>query len=126
MSVTDESSYLITIWSMVFSIISIILSVIEYLLSNHYIQTDSTCVCSTIIAHLEYSIFRSHIINKKFQIQNIVAKISNVNRQQVERMIPIQTSYGVLLTFIIAADATRLKNFDNPVNQIALANVKCV
>ena len=92
-------------------------------------QSDSGCVCSfaiesSIIANLEYPKFRSKIINKKLDIQNIVAKACNVNWQQVETMIPIQTTHGVLLTFIIAADSNRLKFFDNAIMQTVLAKVK--
>ena len=102
-----RESLLITIFSMVFTIISILLSVFEYTLSSKFLKQGSIMITkfefeSQHIADMIGTTFRDNVVfSHYYKLIHLISKTVHVNAEQVERMIPIQSNNGVRYTFII-------------------------
>ena len=107
-----DSNLLITIFSMLFTIISIILSGFDYCLKSKFVYVSSSiiisfCVESNDVANMPHTQFKSQIVNRKNKLCNNIAKILSLRFQQVERLTPKLVSNGIIYVFIIAADETK-------------------
>ena len=126
LSISDESetnnssSFLITILSMFFTIISILISVFEYILSNNLNKNGTICAIGIRLTlefdqlyTLEYQEFRSKIVFRHRAFNYSIGKLLHISSSQVERLIPLQVKDGIMFTIIIQADVTNVRHFMN-------------
>ena len=111
---SDDSSIFITIFSMLFTIISIVLSLFEFIFSRKFIKSKSLLIIrfsisSSNVRKLKYSEFQSKIIFRRLKFLHGIAKILNINKEFVERLIPLQTKDGAMFTLVVQCSA---QNFD--------------
>ena len=119
----DRSGLLITIFSMVFTVISICLSLFEFMFRSKYIDNGSILIArfsveSKKVASMRFNEFQQRIIFRKNRFINSLAKCLHLNYVQIDRLIPLQDSNGAILTFIIEADS---HYFDHIVNGLKSA-----
>ena len=100
------SDSLITILSMIFTIISIILSIFEYLFSSKSIKNDnimiiSFTVLSKYFGNMSEGTFLFKVIFRPRKIRHIMYRLLKINRAQIERLIPLQLKNGVIFTFFV-------------------------
>ena len=115
-----------TILSMIFTVISVLLSVFEYALSSRFVRKGSVMFIkfvlqSQTIANMSAKEFIDNIIFRRaHKVTHSMSKTLGLHFVQVERSIPMQSNDGMSLMFIIDADSSR---FD-PIWQIFIANVQ--
>ena len=103
-----DSSLLVTIFSMVFTIISIVASIFEYMLTSKFITAGSVIVIrfkvfSMNLANMGYRTFRSTIVFKRRKFLYYIAKLLRLNKAHIERLIPLQETDGA--NFILVIDS---------------------
>ena len=105
-----RTSLLITILSMPFTEISILLSAFEYALSRQ-INGNGTAMIfkfsleSQTVANMSGQRFsRTFAYSNKRSTTHLISKMLYTNTKQVETLIPIQSNDGAIFTVIIAAD----------------------
>ena len=110
------SSYMITVLSMTFTVVSIMLSVFEHKMKSKFLKAG--CVIAAIfsfeskeLASIRMRQFESRVVFKKHQIVNSVAKCVELSKEQVERLIPLQHKHGATFTFIM--ELTHQSHFEN-------------
>ena len=115
---TDYSIYLITVFSMVFTVISIVLSIIQHFSTNKFIKPQNIFVIKFNIESQDIQKlddkkqFSNKIVFIKYNaIINCIAKILQIDDKQIERLKPLQNSKGAIFTFIIE------KNISNNINK---------
>ena len=106
---TGASGQLVTILSMIFTIISILLSVFEYVFSSKSIKSDNVAIIrfnieSQTIANFTYKKFISKIAYRPIQFTHCVAKTLQLNKNEVEALMPSQYKSGVIFNFIVEFD----------------------
>ena len=112
-----ESDLVITIFSMFFTIISILLSSFEYVFASKFVKQGCVMVIkfdleSQAIADMRYVKFRNEVIfSNFFSLKGAISKMLHVGSEHVERLIPIQSNSGVTLVFIIDANSMRFNDF---------------
>ena len=104
----------ITILSMFFTIISVLLSSFEYIFSNNKnnesIMIIKFSIESQTIASMNYHNFQSMIVFKKVKINYEMSKLLQINAYEIDRLKPLQYKSGVMLTFIIQTDCTNCQS----------------
>ena len=118
----DYSSLLITIFSMIFTMISILLCVFEYFLSNKFIYMSSSIMISFVVestdaVELSYRQFNSKIVFRQWKLIGNFAKLLSIRSEQVERLKPILVKNGIRYTFAIAADPILCDTFKDTMIQ---------
>ena len=107
------SDLLITILSMLFTLVSIFLSAFEHAFSSKFVKNQSVMIIrffvrSQKIADLGGKAFANELIfTNKHKLVHLFSKVLQLNRVQIERLIPIQSSCGV--TFMLIIDAAESK-----------------
>ena len=123
---TGQSSSIsvITILAMIFSVLSIILSVFNYKSSSLLIECETITVIvmdvqSQQLANTPPKTFRQLIVHHRYPISYELSKIIEVNKRLIEILIPIQTKTGTKLTIYIRNNDSSDKKFaSNIVNII--------
>ena len=106
-----RTSLLITILSMTFTVISILLSIFEYALSKQIDQHGSAMIIkfpieSKMIADMSFEKFNNTFVySNKYSIRYLISKTLFVNQKQVEHLIPVHSSNGTVFTLIIVCDS---------------------
>ena len=114
LSLTAESSIsVITILSMIFSTISILSSIFDFVSSSLLLECEAITVIelkieSTQLANMGVKEFRRLLVHHRKPIRRELAKITDVDWRLVEILIPIQTKTGAKLTLYIRNDSTNL------------------
>ena len=129
----DPSGYVITIFSMLFTIVSIALGVFEYIFGAGFIASGSALVIqfnveTNYIAKMQHSTFKHQIIYKRRKLVECLTKELEIDRvHAVDRLVPIHTKKGVTYTFIIEGSNTKVRktreNFYKTVNDNSLTKV---
>ena len=122
-TIQDYSSLLITSFSMMFTMISILLSCFEYFLSSKFASFGSSiimsfCVESNDIVTMNYKEFQSEFVFRKHKIIGCFAKLLKVKTEQVERLKPNKLSNGVMFVFAIAIDVSKYDDVKEIATQI--------
>ena len=118
----DNDDLLITIFSMLFTLISLFLSVFEYFLARKFIKSSHLLMIRFMVesqqieALDEYEFF-GQIGLKKFEIVHYFAKLLHVNIRHVERLMPIQTDQGMAMTFLVDAESVGFDKIQQLVHQ---------
>ena len=103
------SDLAITLFTMMFTIISIVLSVFEYFLSSKFVSFASNILitfdaeCQDIV-DMSWKEFARNLIFKKWQLVGSVGKVLKLTAQQIERLNPKPCAKGAMYTFAIATD----------------------
>ena len=102
----DAASFLITLLSMIFTIISIMISVLEYSSKSKFINAGCVSVVrftveSSEIADMKLNEFRKRVVFKRFGILSSFAKSVELQFDEVERLNPLHTKKGAVFTFIM-------------------------
>ena len=100
------SGTLITIFSMAFTIISIFLSGAEYLFSHkaakmEHIMIISYTVDSPYFANMKEGAFLFKVMFKPRKIVHAMYTLLEINRSNIERLMPLQLKNGAIFTFFI-------------------------
>ena len=109
----SRSNLLITVLAMIFTIISILLSAFEYILSSKFVKNGSVLIIKFVfeshtIADLGGRKFLNKVVfGKVHKVTHVLSKSLRLNFVQIERLIPIQSNKGATFLFIIDADAAR-------------------
>ena len=108
------SDLLITILSMLFTVVSILLSAFEHAFSSKFVKNQSIMIIrffvrSQKIADFGGKAFANKLIfTNKHKLIHLFSKILQLNRVQIERLIPIQSSRGATFVLIVDAPESRL------------------
>ena len=99
----------ITIVASIFSIISIILSFLEYSFTRSILNSQSVSVIkleitSQDIGNLSKSAFCNNIRNKRYHIEYEMSKLMLIDQSKIEYCRPVQHHTGVNLTFLFACN----------------------
>ena len=110
----DYSNFLITVFSIVFTMISILLSCFEYFLSSKFVSLTSIiisfCIESHEIATMSHPKFESRMVFRRYKVIGSLAKLLKVRYEQVERLKPTKLSNGARFLFTIAIDVSQYDN----------------
>ena len=136
---TEESGSIgsITILAMIFSILSIILSIFDYKSSSLLLECEAITVIvmdiqSTQLANTQPRKFYKLIVHHRKPICRELSKIIGVDKGLIELLTPVQTKTGTKLTFYIrnndSSDKTVASNMvdtiKNEIDSGSLATVK--
>ena len=107
---------MITILSMTFTIVSILISVFEHKMKSKFLKKGCVIVSRFIVksqelSQLKKSKFDSSVVFKKHAAVHSIAKCVELSPDQVERLIPLQNKHGATVTFII--ELNDQKYFEN-------------
>ena len=106
-----------TLFAMIFSLLSIILTLFEFVTRRYMIGNDHMYMLSIkFIVESEYlqklsrSQFQSKIERKRYGVSNGLAKILSIDFSNVELLKPIPSKEGVLLIFHIRDNRVRMQD----------------
>ena len=108
---STRTSLLITILSMTFTVISILVSAFEYVLSIEINQHGTGIMFkipfeSKMVTDLSgYKFCQTFVYSNKWKTTHLLAKTLYLSHRQVETLIPYQSKDGVIFTFIIMIDS---------------------
>lgn len=102
----DISNELVTLLSLIFTSLSISLSVAEYFLSKKLLACEKYLIItfealSPDFTEMSRSQFRSAIIYQKYKFINNYARKLKVESEYIDRVKPIQTDNGAIFQLII-------------------------
>ena len=122
-TVADRTKLLITIFSMVFTLISIILNVFEYCLSKKFVHVATSIIFtfnveSNDIIFMNYERYESQFIYKQYELIGAVGKLLSVQSDLVERLKPKLTTNGAMYTFTVAVDSSQHKQIIRSIAKI--------
>ena len=108
----DPTSLLTTTFSMIFTVISILLSVFEYIFAANFIHNDSNIlvtfsVTSKDIASMTRSQFTSQLVFQNWKLITAMAKILKVNTNRIERLKPKMIMDGAMYTFVLTTEQSQ-------------------
>ena len=91
---------------MIFTTISIFVSVFEYQFSSKAIKSDTVMIVrfdisSQQMANMRRSHFSKQIIFRHHKLIHYMAKIMQINARTVERLMPLQVKNGAIFSFIV-------------------------
>ena len=103
---------------MIFTLISIILSSLEYIINSVLNKYSNILVIqfnieSKYIGTMSHNTFKNIIVFKKWNAIGIMAKLLEINTERVERLKPLQNVNGALFTYFIATDESKFDHFKN-------------
>ena len=103
------SGTLITIFSIVFTLISIFLSGFEYLFSNKTLKLEnimriSFTVESKYFGRMSELKFLTKVVYNLRKINHVIYTLLGINPRNVERLMPIQLKTGAIFTFFVEYD----------------------
>ena len=108
---STRTSLLITIFSMAFTSISILLSAFEYVLSIQMNEHGTAIMFkipfeSKMVANVSRHKFsKTFIYSNKNDITHLVSKTLYLSHRQVETLMPVQSKDGLVFSFIIMVDS---------------------
>ena len=113
----------IIILSIIFSLISIIICIFEYLSQNVLLNVNEMCIVkfeiiSKKISMVNKKLFNKHIVYKRRKLSNELSKLLNIDTYFIELLKPIQTDYGLDLIFNIRYETIGNKRIGNILNKI--------
>ena len=116
----------ITIFASVFSILSIALSVFDYVSASLLLNTETVLIiklelASKQLVRLPMSTFRK-IVNHRYAIVRQLSKVIDVDVQLIELSIPVQTKDGISLTFYIHGEMQQKDAY--AIRKLLVAQVK--
>ena len=119
----DYSSLLITIFSMIFTIVSILMSCFEYFLSSKFVRLGSSiiisfCIESHDIANMPHKQFLSDIVFCKIKLIGNVAKLLKVKHEQIERLKPTRLSNGAMFVLSLAIGVSKYDEIKQRFDQL--------
>lgn len=96
---------------MIFTIISILISIFEYNFSSKFFELESIVIVrfnfeSNNLANMKQQQFTSKVIFQKRQMIAVIAKLLKLNTTQIDRLITSQYDKGARFTFLIRIDDT--------------------
>ena len=103
----DYSSLLITTFSMIFTMVSILMSCFEFFLSKKFVKLGSNIIISfsiesNNIARMPHKQFQSTVVFRKIKLIGVVATSLKVKYEQIERLKPTKLSNGAMFVFTVA------------------------
>lgn len=122
----DISAQVVTILSLMFTLVSIGLSIAEFCLTRHLLQSDNYVIISfeaeSDHLRLKKKIFQEKIVFRTRKFVSKFAEIFKVEKSKIERLKPIKTQYGAI--FVLFVDAT-MANVENVLDSdVAIAESK--
>ena len=111
----DYSQYVITLFSMLFTIISILLCLFEYCFSTNFIESHTGImitfhVDSQDIASMNHGKFMNDIVFCNKQLVHYMSQLLNLsNNNQCERLKPKKDVNGAIYTFVVAIDSSNVR-----------------
>ena len=108
----DQSTLLITMLSMLFTLISICLSGLEYITALKFMNAGSVMsiqyqIKSKEIAAMSSGKFKQSLVLRRNPTVHVMAKALKISRKQVERLKPLQNGDGAMFTFFVAIGANK-------------------
>ena len=104
----------VTIFAAIFSILSIITSVFEYISAKTLLNSELVTVIKFDVDSKELASLDNHkykqLCNHRRVISIEISKIIDIDRRSIELLLPIQTKNGLYLTFHIRSDASQGTN----------------
>ena len=106
-----RSDLLITVLSMFFSIVSILLSVFEHAFLSKYVKNGAVMIIKFVVESQEISQMSNSQFKYKVIFSNVskfihsMTKMLQLNKGQVERLIPMQSIQGATFVIIVDADS---------------------
>ena len=106
----NTNGLLITIFAMIFTIVSIILSSVEFAFASRNLKSGSIMsieftIESIALAKLNMMKFNSKIVfSNCLKLRHIMSKRLHIPMDQIDRLLPLQVSNGVVFRFIIDID----------------------
>ena len=131
----DYSTLLITVFSIIFTMISILMSCFEYFLSSKFVSFASSiiisfCIESDDIVNMSHKEFQSSVVFRRNKLIESLAKLLKLRYEQVERLKPKKTANGAIFLFAIAIDVSQIDNIKQQTQQLVnngkLSQVCCV
>ena len=128
----DPTGYVITIFSMLFTIVSIALGVFEYVFGVGFIASGAALVIqfdveTQDIKDMNYSTFQKQVVYKRKKLVGYMTKELEVDGGAVDRLVPTRTKLGAKYTFIIEEPKKKLekirKTFYQAVDDNSMAHV---
>ena len=121
----------ITLFAALFSLLSIISTIFEYISARLLLSTETVLVIEVEIESIEIARFTHKqfgiIENYRMVIVNEISKIVDIDRRLIELLLPIHTQTGVDLKFYIRTEGNEDKKLlqlvQNAVDSGHLANV---
>ena len=106
---------------MIFTVLSIFISIFEYLLSTKIIAEETVMIVSfevesTTISKMDKKPFKQQIILRETKLLNCMAKICSLEPERIERLIPIQQGKGALFKFIINCGLSKFSKISNSIS----------
>ena len=118
------SGTLITIFSMVFTVISIGLSIVEYWFSRAQIKSEHTMIISYVVdspyfSNMKEGAFLFKVMFKPRAIVHAMYTLLGIQRSNIERLMPLQLKNGAVFTFFIEYNIEKTYNkIENKMNDI--------
>ena len=117
-----EKLTITTLFAMIFSLISIILTLFEFFMQGYLIEKESMLsikftVESDHLQNLSHKQFKQKIEFKRYCISNALAKILSIGSSSVELLKPIASKEGVLLIFHVKDNSVNMQNSIEMINQ---------
>ena len=118
-----RTSLLVTILSMIFTVVSILLNIFEYILSRQISEHGSVMIFkftlkSQKIANMSSGEFSQKVMySNRRKLSHLVSKMLHINKRQIETMIPTQSNDGAIFSFIVVADAIHFGHIGQELNQ---------
>lgn len=119
----DYSSLLITVFSMIFTIVSILMSAFEYCLSSKFIHIRTGIIVSFEIKsksaiEMRGAKYLSQIVFKTIKLNVYMARILGIRLNEIERLKPKLTNDGIFYTFIVAVDVSQYSKIENSMRNV--------
>ena len=121
-SSNDYSGFVITIFSMIFTLMSILLSGFEYLFSSRFVGLGANIIVSfgiqsNDIVNMPHKKYLSKMVFQRRELIATMAKLLNVRQEQVERLKPKKLSHGAMYIFTIAVDETKYQDIEKKIKE---------
>ena len=114
----DISSYLVTILSLMFTLVSIFLSICEFCLSKQLLKSDTFVIVSFEVKSndfkkMKHKQFSQKIIFCRNSFVNKMARMLKIDFSKIERLKPIHTQNGAMFTLCIDNNIETTKEIVN-------------
>ena len=110
----DLSNQLVTIFSLIFTLVSICLSICEYLLSKELLNNDLFVIVSfeaqcNEFACMSHKTFRKRVVYPHKIFLDEIARYLKIEYSQTESLKPVHTQKGVMFVMYISGDYNSIK-----------------
>ena len=118
----DISAELITILSLMFTLVSILISIGEYLLSRQLLKSDSFVIITfeakcADFKNMKKRTFNNNIIFRKNLFINNLSRLLKIEPKQIERLKPLHTQNGAIFKLFIESKSVNqiISIFENKI-----------